>query len=272
MTTLPAVMLAAAGIGFGHAVLPDHWMPLAVVARTRRYPAAKTVRLSLAAAVAHVLVSLVLGATLVVIGLQFRNAMTRHTDFVVGGILLVTGLVFLVLELRGRGHSHSHRHSRDGEHGHGHGHGHDDVHHHAHDDGQDHSHPHDEDGRKGHGGHDDGNHDRGHVHAATTVLDRPTTKTTVRDKAGLLIPFGAAASPDLTILPVFLAAGALGTGAAIGSLVAFAVVTIATIVGLTVLTAAGARLLTAPWIDRSANLLTAGTLILIGGLVTSGVI
>jgi len=40
-------------------------------------------------------------------------------------------------------------------------------------------------------------------------------------------------SPDLTILPVFLAAAAVGTGTAIGSLLAFALVTIATIVGLT---------------------------------------
>ena len=109
------------------------------------------------------------------------------------------------------------------------------------------------------------------------MLDRRATQTRTQSRgarrlAALLVPFGAAASPDLTILPVFLAASALGAGAALGSLAVFAIVTVVTIVGLTVATALGARLLTAPWIDRGANLLTAGTLLLIGALVVSGLV
>ncbi|WP_323747176.1 hypothetical protein [Catenulispora pinisilvae] len=256
MKTLPALMLAAAGVGFGHAVMPDHWMPLAVLSRTRRYSTRRTVRLSLAAGVTHVLVSLLLGAVLIVVGLQFRDTVSRHADLVIGGILLVTGLVFLGMELVGRGHGHSHgpdghSHGADG-HNHGaDGHGHD-HHDHGHDD---HSHGHGDDHSHGHGD-DLSHHDRDHN----------------RDRLAVLIPFGAAASPDLTILPVFLAAGALGTGAAVGSLTAFAGATIATIVGLTVAAATGAKLVTASWIDRGANLLTAGTLLLIGGLVATGLI
>src|SRR6185312_13060049 len=106
--TLPALMLAAAGVGFGHAVMPDHWMPLAVLSRTQRYSTRRTVRLSLAAGVTHVLVSLVLGAVLVVVGLQFRGTVARHTDVVIGGVLLVTGLVFVAMEMVGRGHRHDH--------------------------------------------------------------------------------------------------------------------------------------------------------------------
>ena len=249
VNTLPVLMLAAAGVGFGHAVMPDHWLPLAVLSRTRRYRTGKVVRLSLAAAVTHVVVSLLLGAVLILVGLQFRDTVASHTDLVVGGILLATGVVFLVLELFGKGHSHSH----DAE---GHGHGT-----HAH-----HDHDHEEHGQGGH---------PGHSHGATTVLDPPAVETRTlgaRGLVGLLVPFGAAASPDLTILPVFFAAGALGVGAALGSLVAFTLATVATIVVLTVATALGARLLTAPWIDRSANLLTAGTLLAIGSLVAFGLI
>ena len=107
---------------------------------------------------------------------------------------------------------------------------------------------------------------------ATTVTGTTTRTDHPRSLAAVLVPFGAAASPDLTILPVFLAAGAVGVAASIGSLIAFAAVTVATMVGLTTATAAGARLLTAPWIDRGANLLTAGTLLLIGVLVAGGII
>jgi nickel/cobalt exporter len=121
----------------------------------------------------------------------------------------------------------------------------------------------------------DGRQHADHGGGRTAVLDRRAAQTQARGARGLaalLVPFGAAASPDLTILPVFLAASALGAGAAIGSLAVFTIVTLITIVGLTVATALGARLLTAPWIDRSANLLTAGTVLLIGALVVFGLI
>jgi nickel/cobalt transporter (NicO) family protein len=87
-----------------------------------------------------------------------------------------------------------------------------------------------------------------------------------------LIPFGAAASPDLTILPVFLAATTAGAGAAIGALIAFAGVTIATIVGLTIFAAAGGYQVRAGWLDRWGNLFTAGVLAVIGTLVVTGAI
>jgi len=295
--TLPALMLAAAGVGFGHAVMPDHWMPLAVLSRTQRYSTRRTVRLSLAAGVTHVLVSLVLGAVLVVVGLQFRGTVSRHTDVVIGGVLLVTGLVFVAMEMVGRGHRHDHddnhhhdnhnysndNHSNDNDshnrdsHSHSH-----DSHSHSHDSDNHDSDNHDSDNRDSHnhdhdsGNHNSHNHDHDHSHHSHQNQGRGhhdhDRAHPSRGLAAVLVPFGAAASPDLTILPVFLAAGAVGVVASISSLIAFAAVTVGTMVGLTTATAAGAKLLTAPWIDRGANLLTAGTLLVLGVLVAGGVI
>jgi threonine/homoserine/homoserine lactone efflux protein len=87
-----------------------------------------------------------------------------------------------------------------------------------------------------------------------------------------MVPFGAAASPDLTILPVFLAAAAVGAGTAVGSLIMFATVTIATIVCLTVIAAAGGYRVRGRWLERWGNAITAGVLIVIGGLVLAGAI
>ena len=117
MNSALVLLLAAAGVGFGHAVLPDHWAPLAVLARTRKDPLPRVVRRSLAAAGTHVALSLLLGAVLIVVGLRFRDTVLRYEDYVVGGLLLATGAAFLALELTGRGHGHSH----EGEHGHSHG-------------------------------------------------------------------------------------------------------------------------------------------------------
>lgn len=50
-----------------------------------------------------------------------------------------------------------------------------------------------------------------------------------------LLLIAAAASPDLTILPVFLAASAVGLGTVAGVLTTFSVVTLATFIVLAVL-------------------------------------
>lgn len=217
MTATPALLLAAAGVGFGHAILPDHWVPLAVVGRTRRYSLARVARLSSLAGVAHVLVSLILGAVIVVVGLQLRSHVESVQNTVVGLVLIATGVGFAVVELTGRGHRHPHE----------------------------------------------------HAHRQADLIHH---QSRVQSLASVLVPFGAAASPDLTILPVFLAASAAGTGAAIGSLVVFGAVTIATIVILTVSATAGGYQVQAPWLERWGNAITAVTLIVIGALVLAGVL
>lgn len=223
----PALLAAAAGVAFGHAILPDHWMPLAVVGRVERYPVRRVARLATLAGIAHVLVSLILGAVIVVIGLQFRSSMEHAQDSIVGAILILTGIGLALFELTGHGHSHG----PDG-----------------------HAHPHD------------------HHEYRSRSHDPVESRGTRRKLVAVMVPFGAAASPDLTILPVFLAAAAAGGVAAVGSLVIFAAVTIATIVGLTVLAYVGGYRLDARWLNRWGNAFTAVVLVAIGCLVISGVV
>jgi hypothetical protein len=224
----PAILAAAAGVGFGHAILPDHWVPLAVLGRTRRYPLSRVARLSGLAGIAHVLVSVVLGAVIIAIGLQFRSAIEHAEGAIVGGLLIATGIGFLVFELTGHGHGHSHEHDHRDDHRHEHA----------------------------HGDHGRGTSRSGRLHGLAAVM----------------VPFGAAASPDLTILPVFLAAAAIGTATAIGSLAIFAAVTIGTIVGLTLAAARGGYEIRGQWLERWGNALTAFVLIAIGAMVLTGVI
>jgi ABC-type nickel/cobalt efflux system permease component RcnA len=220
--TGPALLAAAAGVGFGHAILPDHWVPLAVLGRTRRYPLSRVARLSGLAGVAHVLVSIILGAVIIAVGLQFRSTVEDAQDTIIGCILIATGIGFVLLELTG----HGHRHDRDHEH-----------HHHDHHDGA----------------HD---HDHGRLSGWAAVM----------------VPFGAAASPDLTILPVFVAATTAGIATAVGAVVIFAAVTIGTIMGLTLAAARGGYQIKGDWLERWGNLFTAGVLAAIGLLVLLGII
>ena len=104
---------------------------------------------------------------------------------------------------------------------------------------------------------------------------RPRGEQTPRRLSGLaavMVPFGAAASPDLTILPVFLAATTAGIATAVGSLVIFAAVTVGTIVGLTLAAARGGYQVQGEWLERWGNVFTAGVLGIIGLLVLLGII
>jgi nickel/cobalt exporter len=262
--TGPALLAAAAGVAFGHAILPDHWVPLAVLGRTRRYPLARVTRLSGAAGIAHVLVSFVLGAIVVVVGLQFRSTIESAQGVIVGGILIVTGIGFAVLELTGHGHHHGHEHGHDHDHDHDHEHGPGPGHGDGDGEGDGDGDGGDRDRAGGGHSHD---HDQPHAHThAPAGAKRPS------GLAAVMIPFGAAASPDLTILPVFLAATTAGIGIAIGSLLIFATVTIGTIVGLTVGATRGGYQLQGEWLEQWGNAFTALVLVIIGALVLAGVI
>jgi len=142
----------------------------------------------------------------------------------VGAVLVLTGVGFLAWGLTGHGHSHDHDHN--------HGHSHDQDHEEAHD----------------------------HADEATPAPQQ----TLARRLTAVAVPFGVAASPDLTILPVALAASAVSRGAVVGVIVVFAVVTMATFIGLTVLATLAGYQIKGEWLERHATTITAVVLIAIG--------
>src|SRR5579859_6203464 len=233
-TPIPLLIAAAATVGFLHSILPDHWVPLAVIARTQRWSVMHTARISLLASIGHVLTSIILGGIIAVIGLQFRSTFETQQGHIVGAILVLTGIGLLVWALSGHGHEHSHEHSHD------------------------HSHEY-----RGIPGVQTTDHDR--EHHETTI-----TQPLVRRFAAIAVPFGAAASPDLTILPVALAASAVGAGVVVGTLVAFSAVTLMTFVVLTVAATLAGYQVKGEWLEDHGNLITAIVLIGIGIAVYLG--
>lgn len=236
LTSIPLLLAAAAGVGIAHSVLPDHWVPLAVIARANRWSIARTAKTSLLASLGHVAVSLVLGVLFAAAGLALRDKIVSEEGQIVGGLLILTGIGFLVWALLTRGRGHSHAHSHD----HGHSHEHDHVH-----------------SRR------DGSE---HAHDAKDPAHGPQRRRGSW-MTEVAVPFGVAASPDLTILPVFLAASAVGVGAAVGVLIAFTLATIATFVVLTVVTTIGGYQVEWPWLERNGHVASALVLLIVGVLV-----
>lgn len=246
--SVPLLIFAAGTVGFLHSILPDHWVPLAVVARTQRWTLAHVARISFLASVGHVVTSLVIAGIIAAVGLRFRSTFETQQGHIVGAILILTGIAFGIWSLLGHG-GHSH-----GPGGHSHAHGD----HLGHDRDHDHSHDHDSD------------HDHGHDHAHPHHHDQravPVERSPLQRFAAIAGPFGAAASPDLAILPVALAASAVGLGAVVGTLVSFSAVTLGTFVVLTVVATLAGYQVKGEWLEEHGNLITALVLIVIGVVV-----
>lgn len=293
-----------------HSVMPDHWVPLAIVARSNRWSLLRTAKVSLLAALGHTVASVLLGLVIAAVGLAFRSAIIAQEGHVVGGVLIVTGLGFLAYAIvqaaRGHGgHTHSHphphahvrsvhedygaaphvhihtrhahpAHNRADDHAHGQDQGQadhpDDGHSHAQDEPagpeheQDHTHDH-------HHGHTHPHslsrrhmHDRAHHHTHAEGPSQGAAGRRTNVISQVIVPFGIAASPDLTVLPVFLAASALGVWPAVLVLIVFAVATLATFVVLTVAATLGGYQVEWPWLEANGHLVSALLLLAIGVL------
>jgi nickel/cobalt transporter (NicO) family protein len=227
MIFLQSIGLAAAIVAIGHAILPDHWAPLAVIARTRRWSVLRTARVSLLAAVGHLITSLLLGLVLAIIGTQFRSVIEVEQGHIIGALLAFTGLGLLLWTITRHGNKHDHDHDYDHEHT-------------TQEMASKHEHEH---------------------HSQSTL-----------GWMSIVVPFGTAASPDLTFLPIALAASAIGMGEVVGVLAIYAILTLATFVGLTLLVTVGGYQFRWDWIEEYGDQITAIVLLVIGGLIFFGLI
>ena len=239
-TSIFLLLGAAGAVAILHSVLPDHWVPLAVVARVRRWSLWHVGRVALLASLGHVITSLILGGLIAVVGLQFQHEIETQQGHIVGIVLVLTGIGFLIWGLVGHG-PHGHHHEENHVHGHGpHGHHHEENHVHGHGLGE--------------------MHDGSHEHKDSLGKEQPL----INRLAAVVVPFGMAASPDLTILPVALAASTVGKVAVVGVLSVFAVFTIATFIALTVIATLVGYQAKGDWLEKNANTITSLVLIAIG--------
>jgi nickel/cobalt transporter (NicO) family protein len=116
-SSLLLLLGAAVVVAVLHSILPDHWVPLAIVARTQRWSLWRVGRVTLLASLGHVVTSLVLGGILALIGLQFQQKFETQQGHIIGAVLILTGIIFLIWGLVGHGpHGHTHEEGHEHEH------------------------------------------------------------------------------------------------------------------------------------------------------------
>jgi hypothetical protein len=286
---------AVAVVGVLHTIVPDHWVPITLVARQQAWSKGETARASLIAATGHVVSTLIIASIVWLAGAAFAEEFGGIVNTVSSLALIAFGgwiAISAWRELHG-GHGHGHSHTFPHLHGHGqkHGHGHDHGHKHAkayghlahtHDDhapGDDplyapsgggtavltrHAHAHRHGSVHAHW-HD---HTPDSVHPVTADIETAPPahahrhKTTMR--TALLLILGS--SPMIEGIPAFFAAGKYGPGLIAAMAVVFAISTIATYMILCVYSTAGLQRVSLGPFERYGEVLSGAFIAGIGAV------
>jgi nickel/cobalt exporter len=115
-TTSLFATLAAAAITVGslHSLAPDHWVPIAAVARARGWSSRRAAAVGLLCGFGHVTVSVLLGLLALVFGAHMLQSLGERMESLAGLLLIGFGVAYGIWGLRHevahRMHGHSHRH------------------------------------------------------------------------------------------------------------------------------------------------------------------
>jgi nickel/cobalt transporter (NicO) family protein len=278
LSAAPALLLivAVVAVGILHTLVPDHWVPIAMLARQHGWSRAETARAAAQAGVGHVVSTLAIGVVIWLLGVATAQRFGGVADTVsslalmgFGGWFVVMGLLELRRAHGAHGHGHGHHHSHHHDHAHGDDHDH---HGHAHDHGDTggggttirHTHLHRHEARPP--------HVHVHAHAYATAhaitpamaLDPPLHDHTHRatGRGALLLILGS--SPMIEGVPAFFAAGRFGVGIIALMALLFAASTIATYVVLCTLSARSLERVRLGPFERYGEVLSGGFIVLVG--------
>jgi hypothetical protein len=108
------LVAAVATVGVLHTIVPDHWVPITLIARQRGWSKSETARAALQAGIGHVLSTLFIALVVWMAGVAFAQRFGHIVDTVSSLALIAFGGWFAVSAWRdlrmhgGQGHSHSH--------------------------------------------------------------------------------------------------------------------------------------------------------------------
>lgn len=305
MSAGPELLLvgAVAAVGVLHTIVPDHWVPIMLIARQRGWSKSQTARAALQAGVGHVtstlLIALVVWLAGVAVAARFGHVVDAAASLALigfGGWIAIAAW----RELRSEaGHGHAHRH------GHTHGHGAQFAAHsqdvaHSHDHEEDHGHGEDH----GYAGHEDApdpaddplyaplrgdtavltrhrhahRHGRGAAHShwhdhrpetahplsAGTDIDPPPHEHLHKTSGRTALLLVLGSSPMVEGIPAFFAAGRYGIGLIVTMSIVFALATIVTYVLLCVVSAAGLQRVRLGAIERYGEVLSGAFIATVG--------
>jgi len=236
------LIAAVAAVGVFHTLVPDHWAPIAILARQRGWSRLQTARAAVGAGLGHTISTLIIAMVVWVAGIALAARLGHLVDAVTGLALVGFGawiMLAALLEIR-----------NEAKDGHAPLEGH--VHPHRHEGGVVHAHWHVHDAQSFH--EIDGNVAVSpplHVHEHSTSA-----------RTALLLILGS--SPMVEGIPAFFAASQYGAGLIAIMSIVFATATIGTYAVMCVVSAEGLGRLNFGPLERYGEVLSGGIIALLG--------
>lgn len=106
------LMIATAAVAVLHTLVPDHYLPISMLAQARGWSTRKTIGVTMLAGSGHILASLVIGVLAVFVSAGFSASLASRTETIAKALLIGFGLLYTVLSLSRR--EHAHNYFRDG--------------------------------------------------------------------------------------------------------------------------------------------------------------
>ena len=106
------LVAAVAGVGVLHTIVPDHWVPITLIARQRGWSRGETALVAFKAGIGHVLSTLAIGLVVWIGGVAFATRFGSIVDTAASLALVAFGgwiAISALREMRGSG-GHGHRH------------------------------------------------------------------------------------------------------------------------------------------------------------------
>lgn len=91
-----SLLVGAFGVAFLHAVLPTHWLPFVLVGRAQRWSGATTAASVIAAGLAHVATTALVGGLIALAGLALEEWVSGLLPWLSAALLFAFGLFYLV--------------------------------------------------------------------------------------------------------------------------------------------------------------------------------
>jgi len=225
------LFLSSCSTAIIHALIPDHWLPFVLMSRAERWSERRAAALTGLAGLLHVVVTLFAGALTILVGSATVESLAQRTgrslEFFVGLLLVIFGVSYGLFRHLREASVHATR-----------------------------------DPAPGTAGTEVRPIDGEHVHAHGHLLERWFHGALT---AGTLVVV-IGISPCALLVPVLFAASAVGAGALLAAALGFALCTIGTMVGVTLVATRGMRRMELLFFTRYGDLIS-GALVSAVGLL-----
>jgi len=109
------IFLGSLALSVVHFLIPNHWMPIVVMARSERWDQGRSLRIAALAGFSHTASSIIIGVAVGALGLKLTEVSKTAMELVAPVIFLIFGIMYILAGIRDNIRNHKHRHIHLGE-------------------------------------------------------------------------------------------------------------------------------------------------------------